>query len=171
MLQAVITALPILIIEIDKNGNILDFNIDSPSLFDVNLESFLNNHLSTFFPEQVTEEINIVLSAIKKGDQPPLVNYTMKLEDGEHWFEARFVASNKNHNIIVVQDVTRYKINESKIQKQLDKMSALRAIDRAITSSVDLNLTLSILLTELVNQLQIDAACILLWNMDTERLK
>jgi len=38
MLQAVITALPILIIEIDKNGNILDFNIDSPSLFDVNLE-------------------------------------------------------------------------------------------------------------------------------------
>jgi HD-GYP domain-containing protein (c-di-GMP phosphodiesterase class II) len=50
-------------------------------------------------------------------------------------------------------------------------MSALRAIDHAITSSMDLNLTLSILLTQLVKHLQIDAACILLWNPENERLE
>ena len=75
------------------------------------------------------------------------------------------------NSIVVIQDVTRYKINEAKIQKQLDQMSALRAIDQAITSSVDLNLTLSILLTQLVKHLQIDAACILLWNSDAERFE
>ena len=36
---------------------------------------------------------------------------------------------------------------------------------------MDLNLTLSILLTQLVKHLQIDSACILLWNPDTERFE
>ena len=171
MLQAVITALPILILEIDEDGTILDYSSDSPSRFDVHAESFLNRHLSTYFPDKVTDELKTVLSAIKNADQPPSINYEMKLEDGEHWFEARFIASNKKQSAVIIQDITRYKINEAKVQKQLDQMSALRAIDQAITSSVDLNLTLSILLTQLVKHLQIDSACILLWNPDTERFE
>ncbi|MGB7875331.1 MAG: HD domain-containing phosphohydrolase [Anaerolineales bacterium] len=171
MLQAVITALPILILEIDEDGTILDYNSDSPSLFDVHPESFLNRHVSAYFPNHVEGELQTVLSAMGKADQPPIINYAMDIDDGEHWFEARFIASNRKRNIVVIQDITRHKINEARVQKQLDQMSALRAIDHAITSSVDLNLTLTILLTQLVKHLQIDAACILLWNTDTERLE
>lgn len=171
MLQAVITALPLLILEIDEDGNIRDYNSDSPSRFVVNPESFLNRHVSSYFPEKVGDELQFVLSAIKNTDQPPSINYTIELGDGEHWFEARFIPSNRKHNIIVIQDITRYKHNEAKVQKQLDQMSALRAIDQAITSSVDLRLTLSILLTQLLKHLQTDAACILLWNAETERFE
>lgn len=171
MLQAVITALPILILEIDEDGVILDYNSDSPSLFEVHPESFLNQHLNTYFPNHVENELQAVLSAIKKSAQPSIINYAMEVEDEEHWFEARFIASNRGHNIVVIQDITRYKRNEARVQKQLDQMSALRAIDHAITSSIDLNLTLSILLTQLVKHLQIDAACILLWNPENERLE
>jgi HD-GYP domain-containing protein (c-di-GMP phosphodiesterase class II) len=171
MLQAVITALPLLILEVDEDGYILGYNSDSPSRFDVHPESFLNCHLSSYFPDKVADDLLFVFSAIKNAQQPPCINYTMRLVDGEHWFEARFISSNRKHNIVVIQDITRYKINEAKIQKQLDQMSALRAIDQAITSSVDLNLTLSILLTQLVKHLQIDAACILLWNNSTERFE
>ena len=63
MLQAVITALPILILEIDEDGTILDYSSDSPSRFDVHAESFLNRHLSTYFPDKVTDELKTVLSA------------------------------------------------------------------------------------------------------------
>jgi HD-GYP domain-containing protein (c-di-GMP phosphodiesterase class II) len=171
MLQAVITALPILILEIDEDGYILGYNSDSPSRFDVHPESFLNCHLSSYFPDKVADDLRFVFAAIKNAEQPPSINYTMRLGDGEHWFEARFISSNRKHSIVVIQDLTRYKINEAKIQKQLDQMSALRAIDQAITSSVDLSLTLSILLTQLVKHLQIDAACILLWNNDIERFE
>jgi len=171
MLEAVLTALPIMIFEIDAEGTILKLDSDSPSFFDVPLQTFLGTHLSTLFPKQVTKELETVLLAIKKGEQPPVINYTSVLDDGNHWFEARFIASREMYSIAIIQDVTRYKIGEAKIQKQLDKMSALRAIDYAITSSADLNLTLSILLTQLVKHLQIDAACILLWNTDIERLE
>ena len=150
MLQAVITALPLLILEIDEDGYLLGYNSDSPSRFDVHPESFLNRHLSSYFPDKVEDDLPFVFSAIKNAQQPPCINYTMDLGDGEHWFEARFISSNRKHSIVVIQDITRYKINEAKIQKQLDQMSALRAIDQAITSSVDLNLTLSILLTQIV---------------------
>jgi len=171
MLQAVITALPILILEIDEDGIILDYNSDSPSLFDVHPEVFLNRHLRTYFPDHVEGELQTVLMAIKKANQPPIINYSMDVDNVEHWFEARFISSNRKRNVVVIQDITRYKKNEAIVQKQLDQMSALRAIDHAITSSVDLNLTLSILLTQLIKHLQIDAACILLWNADTERLE
>ena len=171
MLQAVITAFPILLLEIDDNGVILDYNSDSPSLFYVHPEAYLDHHLTSFFPDHVVDELEGVLLAVKQNRQPPYINYAMKLEDGEHWFEARFILSNGKHSIVIIQDITRYKTSEAKIQKQLDQMSALQAIDHAITSSVDLNLTLSILLTQVVKHLQIDAASILLWNADTKMLE
>ena len=171
MLQAVITAFPILLLEFDEDGVILDYNSDSPSLFYVHPEAYLNRHLSNFFPDQVDDELREILLAVKQNRQPPYINYVMQLEDGEHWFEARFILPNGKHGTVIIQDITRYKTNEAKIQKQLDQMSALRAIDHAITSSVDLNLTLSILLTQVVNHLQIDAASILLWNAGVKRLE
>ena len=171
MLQAVITAFPILLLEIDEDGVILDYNSDSPALFYVHPEAYLNRHLSSFFPDQVDDELREVLLALKQNRQPTYINYAMQLEDGEHWFEARFILPNGKHGTVIIQDITRYKANETKIQKQLDQMSALRAIDQAITSSVDLNLTLSILLTQVVNHLKIDATSILLWNADVKRLE
>lgn len=171
MLQAVIAAFPILLLEIDEDGVILAYKSDSPSLFYVNPEPFLNRHLSHFFPHQIKNELEEVLLAIKKNHQPPFINYSLQLEDDEHWFEARFILSGEKRSVVIIQDITRFKASEAKIQKQLDQMSALRAIDLAITSSVDLNLTLSILLTQLVKHLQIDAASVLLWNDDIKKLE
>ena len=171
MLQAVITAFPILLLEIDEGGMILDYKSDAPSLFYIHPESYLHHHISSFFPEQIENKLEEVLLTIKQNRQPPYINYPLQLEDGERWFEARFIASGGNHSVVIIQDITRFKASEAKIQKQLDQMSALRAIDHAIASSVDLNLTLSILLTNLVNHLQIDAASILLWNEDIKKLE
>lgn len=171
MLQAVIKALPVLVLEIDQDGTILDFNSDTPSYFDVEYEPYRYKHISDFFPEQVAGEIQTVVSIVKNGDAHPTISYSSHVDNELHWYEVRFISSNRDHNIVVVQDITKYKINETKIQKQLDQISALRAIDQVIMSSVDLNLTLSILLKELVKQLRIDAACILLWSDDTNRFE
>ncbi len=171
MLQAVIKALPVLVLEIDQDGTILDFNSDTPSYFDVDYGTYRYKHIREFFPEQVASEIQTVVTMIKSGETPPAVNYSTHVDNEIHWYEARFISSSRKNKIVVVQDITKYKISETKIQKQLDQISALRAIDQVIMSSVDLNLTLSILLNELVKQLHIDAACILLWSDDTKRFE
>ena len=48
------------------------------------------------------------------------------------------------------------------IQNQLQRLLALRAIDSAISASLDLHLTLNLLLEHVLSELHVDAACVLL---------
>ncbi|MCE1255033.1 MAG: transporter substrate-binding domain-containing protein, partial [Anaerolineae bacterium] len=53
---------------------------------------------------------------------------------------------------------------ESKIQGQIERLSALQMIDSAISASLDLRLVLNIFLEQVINQLKVDAADVLLLN-------
>jgi PAS domain S-box-containing protein/putative nucleotidyltransferase with HDIG domain len=73
--------------------------------------------------------------------------------------------------LTIAQDITERKRAEEKIQKQLKRITALRDIDRTITSSLDLNLTLNRLLGQVTEQLELDAAALLLFNPHTYTLE
>jgi HD-GYP domain-containing protein (c-di-GMP phosphodiesterase class II) len=60
---------------------------------------------------------------------------------------------------------------EQQSQLQLRRMSALSEIDRAISSSLDMRLSLDILLAEVLSQLSVDAASILLLNQPIQTLE
>lgn len=60
---------------------------------------------------------------------------------------------------------------KEKIHLQLQRLGALREIDLAITSIVDLTLTLNILVNQVVIQLRVDAAAVLLLNRHTYTLE
>jgi len=59
---------------------------------------------------------------------------------------------------------------ETNVKVQLQRITALSEIDRAISSSLDLHLSLEVLLYEVVAQLDVDAACILLLNGSSQSL-
>ena len=73
--------------------------------------------------------------------------------------------------LTIAQDITARKQAEEKTQTHLKRISALRDIDRAITSSLDLNLTMNRLLAQVNEQLGLDAAAILLFNSHTYTLE
>ena len=56
------------------------------------------------------------------------------------------------------------------IERQLRRLQALQSIDRSILGSVDLALTMDIVLTQVLSQLNVDAADILLFNLNTHTL-
>ncbi len=65
-----------------------------------------------------------------------------------------------------------YRINlREQRESQIQRLSALHRIDQAISSSIDLRLTLNILLDQLIANLQVDAANILLFSPPTNRLE
>ncbi len=72
---------------------------------------------------------------------------------------------------VIVTDITERKKAEETIEKQLRRMSALRSIDLAIASTVDLRVALNILLDHVTTQLNMDAALVLLLNRDLNRLE
>jgi PAS domain S-box-containing protein/putative nucleotidyltransferase with HDIG domain len=61
-------------------------------------------------------------------------------------------------------DVTGRKLAELEKQKQLERMNALRKIDLAVLSSFDLELTLTVSIDQIVEQLGVDAVDVLLLN-------
>jgi len=64
----------------------------------------------------------------------------------------------------MVQDITDRKRAEEKLQHQFRRLAALRAIDLAITTNLDLHLIFNLLLDQVLPQLGVDAAAILLLN-------
>jgi len=73
--------------------------------------------------------------------------------------------------IQIVRDITERKKAEQKIKTHLEYLRALRTIDIAITSSLDLRITLDVFLNEVLGQLHVDAADVLLLNPHTRRLE
>lgn len=68
------------------------------------------------------------------------------------------------------QDVTERKLAEIQIRQQIERLTALRKIDQAISSSFDLRVTLDILVSQVISQLQVDAADVLLLEPDSNTL-
>jgi PAS domain S-box-containing protein/putative nucleotidyltransferase with HDIG domain len=72
---------------------------------------------------------------------------------------------------IVVRDITERKQAEARTYRQIERLAALRIIDAAITSSLDLTVTLNIILDQAVDHLQVDAAAVLLCKPSTQTLE
>jgi PAS domain S-box-containing protein len=60
---------------------------------------------------------------------------------------------------------------EEQLNKQVHRLAALRDIDLAITASLDLRITLQIILDKISNQLHIDAVSIFLLNQNSQMLE
>ncbi len=72
----------------------------------------------------------------------------------DHGVPKRFIAT--------AQDISERKLSEIQIRQQISRLTALRTIDQAITSSFDLRFTLDLFLSQVITQLQVDAASILI---------
>lgn len=73
--------------------------------------------------------------------------------------------------LVLLTDITTHRNAENQIQQQVQRLAALREVDEAITSSIDLSRTLEIILDQVTRQLNVDAACVLLYNPHTDQLE
>ena len=71
----------------------------------------------------------------------------------------------------IARDISVRKDAEARIHRQLDFMASLRAIDVAIAESLDLRVTLDIVLDQVTSQLHVDAADVLLLDPVTDTLQ
>ncbi len=70
-----------------------------------------------------------------------------------------------------IRDITDRILSEDKVKRDIEKLAALRQIDTAILGSLDLHVTLNVLLEQTMKQLHVDAACVLLFNPHDQMLE
>lgn len=168
-LDAIFRAFPDLLFTVDESGVILDYRAgEAVSTLFVPPEAFLGQRAEDVLPHEFADSLAAALKELKAGRGPIAFEYSVRQGGVHHWFEARLVPTGQGQVAVVVRDDTRHKEAEEKIKAQLKRMAALRAIDLTISSSLDLNLALSVILSQVTAQLEVDAADILLLNPKQE---
>jgi len=170
-LDAIFHAFNDLLFVLDSDGTILDYKAGNDTHLYVPPEKFLRRKMQDVLPPEVGRKINDVLSKHRAGSRVSYVEYFLHTPAGKCWYESRFVSLTNEQCIMFVRDITRYKQSEQKITRQFDQLAALRSIDLAITSGLDLSSTLAVILDHVRMQLNIDAASILLLDPQTQLLE
>ena len=92
------------------------------------------------------------------------------------WIETRDAPIYDNQGNLIAhegisRDITERKQAEEHIQRQLQRLNALRIVDTAITASLELRITLDVLIYHVIAQLGVHAATIMLFNPYTQTLE
>jgi len=117
-----------------------------------------------------------VQSAVEKR-KPFELTYRIRTRSGlEKWVhEWRCGVFNSDGKLCflegLITDISDRNLAEMRIQRQNDRFKTLREIDATISNSSDLQHTLVFLLDQIVSQLYVDAADILLYKPNTELLE
>jgi putative nucleotidyltransferase with HDIG domain len=170
-MQAIFHAFADLLFVMDGEGRIIDYKVRDASNLYGPPGSILNRYMQDILPAAVGRLFNQSLKRSKNSGEVSIFEYALPLQKGERYFEARLVPVQNDQVIAVVTDITAQKQAQLDLQRHIRRLAALRAIDLAITSSLDLNLTLSMLLSQVTSQLEVDAACILLLNPGSQVLE
>jgi HD-GYP domain-containing protein (c-di-GMP phosphodiesterase class II) len=170
-LDAIFRAFPDFLFSINADGQILDYRAGKMSALYLPPEQFLDHKIQDVLPAEIGSKFDRALRETFKTGKVVSIEYLLQVPEGERWFEARLVPLDKSRVIAIVRDVTERVKNAQQIQSQLRRLSALHAVDAAITASFDLNVTLSVILRQMINQLGVDAVDILVFNPTTRMLE
>lgn len=150
----------------DLEGNILSVNPWASKTLGYRHKDILNKNIADFLlPENRPAFHKYLVDIQNKGRVQGQM--TVRTRSGEQliWEYNNSLRTEGVEQPIVrgiAHDVTEQRKAETKIKKQLARLTALRKIDQSITSSFDLNQTLDMLVKEVTLQLEVDAAAILL---------
>ena len=157
----------------------LQYSDEMYRLFDIPPGEFQHDSagfLSLVFSQDRAEAVKW-MDSIKSGRRVKELDFRVFRSNGElRYIQCRgallFDSSGEPARFTgTAQDVTELKLAEIQIRQQVERLTALRKIDQAITSSFNLRPTMEIILSQVLAQLQVDAADILLLDHGGQTLK
>lgn len=141
-----------------------------------NPEALVGHSFSEFIPRGKTGQLEEqYYHAMAAGPGSGVVVAEVLRRDGSSAFVEIVPQANMEDghfvgNRGVVRDITERRQAEQKIQRQLERLTALNEIDRAIASSFGLNISLGTVLNYVTQLLDVDAASVLLFNPSSKTL-
>jgi PAS domain S-box-containing protein len=155
---------------INSDGTIIDYNV-GPFLPNIFPETIIDQKVQDLLPSDLIERFNSALQNVRQSGNANALEYRLAMDGREFWFDARLVPLSKSQVMFTARDITKCKETEFRLTQQMQHLSALRSIDLAIASGLDLNLLLSMVLDQVSTLMHIDATSILLLNPKTNMLE
>ncbi|HET6846911.1 MAG TPA: HD domain-containing phosphohydrolase, partial [Anaerolineales bacterium] len=130
---------------------------------------------SLVHPDDAQDARHVFAESLKGPAKSVAFQYRLRHTDGS-WRWLQGTATNLltlpavGAIVINYRDVTAQTQSEERVKRQLEHLTAVSEIDKTIASSLDLNLSLSIILTHVIKELKVDAADILLLDAASQKL-
>jgi PAS domain S-box-containing protein len=156
--------------ELDLKKNKLKWSDETYRIFEVSPKEFHGSYetfIELVHPED-REMVNQAYTNSVKNRTPFDIHHRIRMKDGRiKYINERcetFYADDGTpyRSIGTVHDITERKLTEERLQRQLSQLAALRTVDSAITGSIDLQVILNIVTEQATEQLNLDAADVLL---------
>jgi len=123
--QAILEAIPDLIIQMDRNGNYLQLHTSSVvKLINPNQLHVGNNISDILPPDMVTERMAYVLRALETA-RPEVYEYEFVIDHKTYYEEARIVPMNTNEVLLLVRDVGDRKLADIALRQQEQEFRTL----------------------------------------------
>lgn len=153
--------------------NVVENSPDGIIIVDRNgVVRFINSATKTIFGDKADKLVGDIFEFPALTDKTTEIDF---LRDGEAGTGEMHVAetdwAGESVYLISIRDITERKRAEENIRRHLHRLGALHEIDQAISNSLDINLSLNVLVGQVTTQGGVDAAGVLLLNPHTQKLE
>ena len=162
---------------LDPEGHVINWNVGAERIFGYRAVEIIGQHMASFYPPADMERGKPERALERAGKEGRFEEEGWRRRhDGTlFWADVVITALHEDENlrafVQVARDITERKQAQEEIRRQVERLGALRAIETAISSSLDLQVTLSVILDQVTAQLQVDAADVLLLNRASQVLE
>jgi len=159
------------------DGIITTWNRAAKELYGYTAEEIIGQPITKLLPPDRSDEAVGLLKQVSRGETIRTRETVRVAKDGSLLDVSLTVSPIRNSAgeitgaSTITHDIRRRKNAEARIEGQIHRIQALRNIDMAITSSLDLRVTLNVLLDQVTTHLRVDSAAVLLLNSHTQRLE
>ena len=165
------------IISKNLDGIITTWNQAAERMYGYSAQEMSGQSIACLMPPELPDEWQTILARLCAGEHLRSFETVRRHKNGELLDIALTVSPLRDEDgrvagaSVIAQNITRRKQQEMEIERQILRIQSLRAIDMAITSSLDLRVTLNVLLDQVTTHLAVDSAAVLLQNTHTQRLE
>ena len=159
-----------LMIVFDPQGRVLEYKGRESAPYHFS-NGILGQNITDVFPAFEVKKIERALGHVQKTGSVATFEYSLTQANAEFWFDARLAPLSKTQFLLTARDITICRETESRLNRKMQQLSALRSLDLAIASGLELNLLLSMFLDQVSILLHVDATSLLLLNPKTNLLE
>jgi len=159
-----------------KKVRVTEINQETMQMYKAESKEQLLHSLDHFFEEESYVSFQKELLAFwdhQTSYEQESVNCTLTGEKIDVWISISLPAGQEDYSkvLVTILDISERKKAEEQIRTQVRYLAALHAVDMAISASMDLPITLRVLINQVHQQLMVNAVSILILDPHTQTLK